>query len=290
MAYTALGYLGPYRLLNVVHTGHASQIWQAYDDGRQRMVGIKTLIDRHKRDRDQIALLKWEYQVGHSLSHPRLLNVFAFGVDRGTPYVAMEWFAAPNLKQRLLQGIESLAPSLPVVIEAAADALLQFHRHGWVHRDIKPDNFLWSDAGELKLIDFALAVRRPRGFWKLFARRTKVQGTRSYISPEQLRGESLDQRADIYSFGCMVYELVTGRPPFTGSNAQELLNKHLKAAPPPLEAGERNITPEFGQLVRRCLAKERKLRPVDMEEFLRDLRSIRVFKVQPAAVRPAEKG
>lgn len=289
MAYTALGYLGPYRLLNVVHTGHSSQIWQAYDDGRQRMVGIKTLTDRNKRDRQQIALLKWEYQVGRSLSHPRLLNVFAFDVDRGTPYLAMEWFAAPNLKQRLLQGLEALAPSLPTIIEAAADALLQFHRKGWVHRDIKPDNFLWSDTGELKLIDFALAVRRPRGIWKLFARKPKVQGTRSYISPEQLRGEVLDERADIYSFGCMVYELVTGKPPFTGSNAQELLNKHLKVAPPPLEAGERNITPEFGQLVRRCLAKDRKLRPADMEEFLRDLRSIRVFKVPPAVVRPADK-
>jgi serine/threonine protein kinase len=278
---SSLSYLGPYRLLNVVHTGHSSQIWQAYHDGQQRMYGVKTLNDRFKRDREQIGYLKLEHTVGRTVVHPRILEIIAFDVDRGSPYLAMEWYAAPNMKQRIQQGVEKIAHLLPQVIERCAEALAHFNKQGWVHRDIKPDNFLVADDGEIKLIDFALALRIRRGLAKLFARRSKVQGTRSYISPEQIRGEVLDQRADVYSFGCTVYELLSGRPPFTGASAQDLLNKHLRSAPPALEAAGAGVTPEFSQLVRRAMAKDPKARPQTMEEFGRELRAAAVFRVAP---------
>ena len=107
------------------------------------------------------------------------------------------------------------------------------HEQGWIHRDIKPDNFLVNEEGDVKLIDFALAARERKGLGKLFGR-TKVQGTRSYMAPEQIRGKGLDARTDIYSFGCMLYELVSGRLPFTGVSPEELLRKHLYAPIPVL--------------------------------------------------------
>ena len=149
---------------------------------------------------------------------------------------------------------------------------------------MKPDNFLVDPEGTAKLIDFALAVRKKGGLARLFAGKSKIQGTRSYMSPEQIRGQPLDQRADLYSFGCMIYELLGGKPPYTGSTTNELLNKHLKSAVPPLQASNRNVSDQFAELARRLLAKKPSERPESMTEFLREMRAAKVFKVPPAAV------
>ena len=166
-------------------------------------------------------------------------------------------------------------------MEEAAEGLAHLNKLGWVHRDVKPDNFLVNDQGEVKLIDLGLAVRARRGLAKWLTLRSKIQGTRSYISPEQLRGGAVDQRADVYSFGCTIHELLAGKPPFTGTNAQELLMKQLKSPPPPLEAANSNITPEFAQLVRRCLAKDPAARVQSLDEFLEGFRACRVFRITP---------
>ena len=282
MARGVPGYLGPYRLLNVVHTGHASQIWQAYDDAKQRMVGVKTLREAADKDREQVRFLRQEYTVGQKIKHPRIIEMYAFDWDRGQPYLAMEWFSAPNMKQRLLQGMEKIAPLIPKIIDQAAEALAYFNRMGWVHRDIKPDNFLVTDDGEVKLIDFALAKRRRRGLAKWLTPRTKIQqGTKSYMSPEQIRGLALDERADLYSFACTIHELVSGKPPFTGASANDLLTKHLKSSPPSLEALNPNVTPAFAQLMRRSMAKDPNARPKSVDDFLREFRMIRVFRSMP---------
>jgi serine/threonine protein kinase len=275
--------IGSYRLLNIVHTGQNCHIWQAYDDAQQRIVGIKTLIDRFQSDRQQINLLRWEYIVGHTVKDPRVVEVYTFDIDRGTAYLSMEWFSAPNLKNRINAGVEKFAYQLAEIIEKAADALGHFHQAGWVHRDVKPDNFLVTDELELKLIDFALARRRRKKILRAISPRSRVQGTRSYMSPEQIRGEPPEIHADIYSFGCMLHELLTGRPPFTGVSSNDLLNKHLRSPPPPLEALNQNVTPEFAQLVRKLIAKDPAARPQSMEDFLGDFRAVRMFKVPPRA-------
>jgi eukaryotic-like serine/threonine-protein kinase len=279
----APGYIGPYRLLNIVHTGHASVIWQAYDDQQQRLVGVKTLLNSNNPDREQVNFLHREYVVGQRMKHPHIIEVFPSEWDLKQPYVVMEWFSAPNMKQRLLQGgPKQVAPLIPKMIDQAAQGLEHFHRAGWIHRDIKPDNFLVSEDGEVKLIDFALALRRSR-MPKWLSFKAKIQGTRSYISPEQIRGSALDGRADLYSFACTIFELLTGKPPFTGRSANELLNKHLHTTPPALEVRNSNVTTDFARLIRRCLAKNRDTRPQTVDDFLREFRMMRVFKRNPTA-------
>jgi serine/threonine protein kinase len=270
--------LGPYRLLNVVHTGHACQLWQAYDDGKQRMVAVKTPLEKFYRDREQLGFLRWEYTVGQKIKHPHVVEMLGIGWDRRQPYLAMEWFPAQNMKHRILQGVEKIAPLLPKIITQAAEALAYFNQAGWVHRDVKPDNFLVADDGEVKLIDFALAHPCRRGLSKWLTPRAKVQGTKSYMSPEQIRGGVLDQRADLYSLACTICELVSGKPLFTGINANELLTKHLRTTPTPLEAFNPNVTPEFSKLIRRCLSKKPDGRPETVDDFLKEFRIMRVFK------------
>jgi len=277
----APGYIGPYRLLNVVNTGQSSQIWQAYHDGHKCFFGVKVLIDKFRRDREQINYLKWEYTVGAKLKDDRVVQVVEFNTDRGVPYLSMEWFSAPNLKQWIRLGTDKYEYLVPQMVDQATDALAYFNDQGWIHRDIKPDNFLASKAGKVKLLDFALAQRRRRGIGKLFAGKTRVQGTRSYMAPEQIRGMPLDDRSDLYSLACTLFELVGGKPPFTGSSANDLLMKHLKASPPPLESVNTNVTPQFAQLLRKAMAKKPGDRPQTVGDFLTGIRMAKVYKRSP---------
>ena len=113
VASEAPGFVGPYRLLNVVHTGQTSQIWQAYHDGKQQRFGIKTLLEKFRRDREQVGYLRWEFAVAESMEHERVIRVHEFDVDRGTPYLATEWFPAPNMKFFLQHNAERLAYLIP---------------------------------------------------------------------------------------------------------------------------------------------------------------------------------
>ena len=240
---------------------------------------LKVLLAEYRRNRDEVGLLQHEHQVGCKLNNPRVITIYEYGIDHDNVYLGMELYQAPNIKQVINQGVEVLAPILGKVIEQAAEGLAYFHSQGWVHRDIKPDNYLMNPAGEVKLIDFALAQPLRAGLLsRLMPRSKKIQGTRSYMSPEQIRSQRLDERADVYSFGCMVHELVGGKPPFTGTSTNDLLTKHLSAGPPPLQASNRNVTDAFAQLVRRMLSKNPKDRPATMDMVLRELRGMTVLK------------
>jgi serine/threonine protein kinase len=290
VAPSEINYIGSYRLLNVVHAGHASNIWVAFHDGLRKRFAVKVLVEKFRRNREQMTLLKREYAVGRAMDHPRVIKLIEQATFKAVPYLVMEYFAAPNMKIRIMDGAEKICHLWPKIVEQAAEGLAYFNEQGWVHRDVKPHNFLVNDDGEVKLIDFALARKAQTGLSKLFAMKAKVQGTRSYMSPEQIRGGTVDSRTDVYGFGCTIYELMTGKPPFTGTSANELLNKHLKAVAPSLEASSRNITPEFATLMRQTLAKKPAGRPESMQKFLEEFRKIEVFKEPPTPPEEGEKG
>ena len=149
-----------------------------------------------------------------------------------------------------------------------------------------------DENDSLKLIDFAIAVR-SQGFWtRLLGKSNKVQGTRSYMSPEQIRGQAVDQRADLYSLGCTLFELIAGRPPFTGGSSNELLHKHLNAMPPSIDSINNHVTPDFARLLRQTMAKKPAERPKTTADFLTSLKMIRIYKrnpVPPSAVVKTEE-
>ncbi len=168
---------------------------------------------------------------------------------------------------------------IDTIVEQAAEGLYHMHEKGWIHRDIKPDNYLVSRSGETKLIDFTIAERKKTGLGKLFHRNAKTTaGTRSYMSPEQIQGKLCDERSDIYSFGCVLFEAVTGKPPYTGSNPNELLTKHLTASiPTPLVYND-NVTPEFAMMTKKMMSKKPEQRYNSLWEFLKEYRTIQFLK------------
>jgi serine/threonine-protein kinase len=273
-----LQYIGKYRLLKQLHASRTGEVWEARDDAANLRVVVKYPNRDFRKDRTEIAALKREYEVGSLMKHKYVIEVYEFSTFRGTPYVVMEHFLAPNMKQAIRADHEALYAVSTEIVRTAAEGLAFFHTQGWVHCDVKPDNFLVGEAGLTKLIDYSIA-RKPIGkLSSLFG--GKRQGTRSYMAPEQIRAGAIDQRADIYSFGCSMFELCTGRLPFTGVAADELLTKHLKAPVPAAIAANELVTQEFSNLVGQMMAKDREDRLQSIEQFLNVFRNMRVFRAR----------
>lgn len=284
MSETRFERLGPYRLLNVVNAGQSSRLWQAYNDETREYVALKTLLDKFARNKSQIDILRWEYEVSSKLSDPLLIAIREFGIDRSskTPYLAMEWFPAPNIKMLINRGYAEYASHMEYILSGMLGSLMYLHEQGWVHRDIKPDNFLFHPEQGFKLIDFALAKRLPSGIGKIFAMKLKTQGTASYMSPEQIRGQAPDVRSDIYSLGCTFFELLTTKLPYSANSMNELLQKHIGGPIPSITARNKNLTPEVGNLMKLMLAKKADDRPKSIKELVGMLGGIRLFKKEPS--------
>ncbi|WP_425618395.1 serine/threonine-protein kinase [Anatilimnocola sp. NA78] len=290
----ARDFLGPYRLARLIRVGQSTQVWEAVKSDDPTHYALKVPVPDKRKDRTIINELKREFEVAGSMNHPNLIHIHEFNTEGDTPYLVMEYFEHPNLKLWLRLGPQAISYFAPKFVEQGSQALFYLHTKGWVHRDVKPDNFLISDDAHVKLIDFAISEKMKTGFSALLGNMfggTRTQGTRSYISPEQIRNQNLDARADIYSFGCVLYELITGKPPYTGDNADDLLNKHLNASVPAVLVMNDNVTVEFNDLIRRMMAKRKEDRPPSMWEFLKEYQKMRAFKVvpKPPAVRPTLK-
>ncbi len=277
--------LGRYRLLSLVHEGRGCRLWKAVDDAHQRTVAVKVPRDdlEPRRLRSQRDYLRREWEVAGPLTSDRIIKAYELGRDRGAYYLAMEWCPWPNMKARIREGFAALADRIPSIVLEATEAVVLLHARGWIHRDIKPENFLVSDQGRVKLIDFALALRKPGLLGRLLRLPGKRKGTRSYMAPEQITGGPLDERSDLYSLACTLYELLSGSPPFVASDPKELLTKHLRSAPPSLEASQPAVTPEFAQLIRWAMAKDPAGRPQSSWEFCQRLRRVNVLRGGPAA-------
>jgi serine/threonine protein kinase len=269
--------------VRLIRVGHTCQVWEAAKTDDTTRYVLKVLRPDLRKDRAELAAMKVEFECGKALKHPGIIRIYDHKNDGEAPYLVMEHFEHDNLKLWLRNGPQTVAHLALKIIEQSAEALFYMHSENWVHCDIKPDNFLVSDTGEVKLIDFAISQKQKSGLSAMFSFGKRVQGTRSYMSPEQIRGKNLDPRSDVYSYGCVLFELLTGKPPFTGTTADELLNKHLTGAIPSVQVYNDNATPEMANLLRKMIAKNRDERPNTAWEFLKEFRSIRAFKVVPKA-------
>jgi len=279
-------HLGPYRRQRFLRAGNSCQIWEATKAEGGRFI-LKILRRDHWGKREETNNLKHEYEVAHPLTHPNIIRVYDMQMEGVVPFLVLELFTDMNLKQVLRADHARVLASFSQIIMQSASALQYLHEHKWVHCDVKPDNFLMNEAAEVKLIDFSIAQRMSKNpLGRLFGGKSKVRGTRSYMSPEQIRGRSLDARSDVYSFGCVMYELVTNKLPYTGVNPDELLNKHLRAGIPSVLVHNNQATPELNELIRRLMAKEPGDRPASLAEVLKEFRALRPFKAPPKAAAP----
>ncbi len=277
--------IGNYRVLKHMVTGQTSQVWEVVEISSGRHFAMKLLLPEKIREPEMRRFLLHEADVGRQLAHPNIIRIV--GVERNpeNPYFVMEYFPAGNLQLRIMhKQIDFIREHAHSILKQAATGLAFMNAKGWVHRDVKPDNMLVNSAGELRLIDFALAQRIPTGWAKIFWKKAKPAGTRSYMSPEQIRGQPLDGRADIYSYAASAYQIVSGRTPFRAGSNQELLQKHISEKPVSPQMYNPDVTKEFAELILRMLAKKREERPRDFHEVLMALKSMKIFKsVEPKA-------
>jgi eukaryotic-like serine/threonine-protein kinase len=268
-------------MFHLIRAGAIYEIWAVRPMAETTAYAMKWLPPGPKYTRQTVAELKHEYLVGSSLDHSAVIDTIEFGTSSNGAYLLLELFKHPNLKQQIVLGHRKLHFRAQEILTQAAAGLVHLHEKGWVHRDIKPDNFLLSDDGVVKLIDFNLARKTAGGLGKLLGMKTKVQGTHSYMAPEQIRGQQVDFRADVYSFGCMVHEFFTGKAPFTANSPNELLQRHLRNKPPDLTVFDKNITPEFAKYVLSMMAKDPKDRPATMKDVMMEIKTQRVFYNKP---------
>jgi eukaryotic-like serine/threonine-protein kinase len=275
--------VGNYRMFHLIRAGAIYEIWAVRPVSDNTPLAIKWLPPGPKHDRSNISELKHEYNVGVLLDHPNVIKTMEFGNTSNGAFMLLELFKVPNLKQQIISGgHRKLQHRAKNILVAAAASLNHLHEKGWIHRDIKPDNFLLRDDDMIKLIDFNLARKPTGGLSRLFGGKTKViQGTHSYMSPEQIRGQALDFRADVYSFGCLVHEFFAGKAPFTANSPNELLQRHLSTKPQPLTVFDKNITPEFASYVQKLMAKDPKDRPANMKDVMMDLKTQKMFYTPP---------
>jgi serine/threonine protein kinase len=274
-------FVGPYRLSRLIRAGHSCLVWEAVKDATGERFALKMLKRETATDKEEIGYLRHEFEVAKDMNHPNIIRIYDFEMHQGSAFLVLELYSALNLKQGLREGPEPLAYLAEKIVQQTAKGLHYFHEKGWVHCDIKPDNLLVDDDGNVKLIDFTISQKPKRSLLSFLGFKKPVKGTRSYMSPEQIRGELLDGRSDVYSFGCVVYELLAGRPPFTGSTPNELLEKHLRTAVPSILVYNGDISKDCNDLLRRMLSKKREMRPNSMWDVLQEFRNIQIFTKKP---------
>lgn len=276
--------IGGFRFVRMIHPGATSLVMEVVQESSGRRFALKQLNAGRAEDPAERRLFEFEAKLGMQLRHPNIIHVHEYFRDQLQPYFIMDLFPSYHLKLPIAR--PSVYP-MPVaqlhrIMEQAAAGLAYMHDQGWVHRDVKPENILVNKSGEVKVIDYALAMRPFSGLKKLFVRKAPVQGTPSYMSPEQIRGEPPMPSADIYSFGITCYELACGRPPFRADSQNELLNKHIRERAAPLIVHNKAITNEFNDLVLKMLAKKPTDRPASLHEFLSRFNRVRIYKDDPA--------
>jgi serine/threonine-protein kinase len=284
--------LGPYRIVRHIATGGMGDVYQAQDSKLDRKIALKVLGADFARDHERVRRFRQEARAASALNHPNIITIYDIGEESGIHYMAMEFVEGATIRQRLADGNLALADALNVAIQAAG-ALETAHQAGIVHRDIKPENIMVRPDGYVKVLDFGLAKlaesQAPRTVSPVASRDAvdtepgMVMGTARYMSPEQARGLQLDGRTDVFSLGVVLYEMITGQPPFKGDTAIDAVAAMLNTDAQPLAACEPSAPSELEPIVRKAMRKDREARYSSMGRLLADLVEVREQTVRSGA-------
>jgi serine/threonine protein kinase len=274
-----------YKLLTTLATGQTTQVWEVIDQNNGEKYAMKLLLPDAFKDAAQKATLKFEAKVMESLDHPNIIKFHKLFMGKNHGYLVMELFKAPNLKSQTQGDLLVLHLRLKRLIEQVAQGMAHFHDKGWIHKDLKPDNILFSKSAELRIIDFSLSAKLKQGMLSNLGMGKKlIQGTRTYMAPEQIRCKKLGAYTDIYNFGIAIFEMLTGRSPYAGSTPNDLLKKHLSEQVPAPSMHNPNVSPEMDRVVMKMMAKKPENRQKTFSEVLSEIRNISLFKESPESM------
>ena len=283
--YNAGDMLDHYRLeATVAHSG-MSTLYRATDLHTGKLVAIKVPHAEMESDPILLERFKREQEIGQELDHPGIVKT-CDGEKRSRLYMVIEW-----VDGRLLRNLLNEKHKLPIdraelITLGICDALDYMHKHGVVHRDLKPENVMVDDWNRIKLIDFGIAMKEDARRLT-FAGPSPLLGTPDYISPEQVKGQHGDQRSDIYAVGAMLYEMLTGQPPFIGSNPLAVMNERILHDPKPASKLNPEISPQLQEILYRALERDPRHRYATAAEMARDLEHQEQVGVEEGGRRPA---
>ncbi|HEY3867516.1 MAG TPA: Stk1 family PASTA domain-containing Ser/Thr kinase [Actinocrinis sp.] len=276
-----------YELGAVLGRGGMAEVFMARDIRLGRAVAVKTLRADMARDATFQARFRREAQSAASLNHPAIVAVYDTGEDYigglSLPYIVMEYVDGSTLRDLLHSGRRLLPERAMEITSGVLQALDYSHRNGIIHRDIKPANVMLTRAGAVKVMDFGIA-RAMGDHGMTMTQTSAVIGTAQYLSPEQAKGETVDARSDLYSTGCLIYELLTGRPPFVGDSPVAVAYQHVREAPLPPSHYDPEVPPVADAIVLKALAKHPDDRYQNAEEMRADIE--RALDGRPIAAAP----
>ncbi len=254
--------LGPYEIVSLLGAGGMGEVYRARDSRLKRDVAVKVLPQALSLDADRLRRFEQEALATAALNHPNILAVFDIGTHEGAPYVVSELLEGETLRERLRGGAVAVRKTLDYALQIA-HGLGAAHAKGIIHRDLKPENIFLTKDGRVKILDFGLAklTQTEPGVHTSLPTMTHateagvVMGTAGYMSPEQVRGVAVDARSDIFSFGAILYEMISGKRAFHRETAADTMSAILKEDPADLSETNRNVSPALERIVQHCLEK-----------------------------------
>ncbi len=273
--------LGPYEIQSLVGAGGMGEVYRAKDARLDRTVAIKILPASFSADPDRMQRFAQEARAAAALNHPNILSIFDIGDEKGSPYVVSELLEGETLRERLRSGAISSRKAIDYGLQVAR-GLAAAHEKGIVHRDLKPENLFITSDGRVKILDFGLAkLTRPEAVSGADAPTVHavtepglIMGTAGYMSPEQVRGQAADPRSDIFSFGAILYEMISGKRAFHGETSADTMSAILKEEVPELSETARNVPAGLERIVRHCLEKNPSQRFHSAGDLAFDLESL----------------
>jgi len=288
--------LGPYEIVGLLGTGGMGEVYRARDSKLNREVAVKVLPESIAEDPKALSRFEREAHAVAALNHPNILSIFDFGTHEKTAYAVMELLEGQTLRERIDLGPLPQRRAVEIATQIAR-GLAAAHGKGVVHRDLKPENVFLTEDGRVKILDFGLAKNLAAASAETNAPTAAgtepgtVLGTVGYMSPEQVRGREMDARSDIFSFGAVFYEMLSGKRAFRGDSAVETMSAILREEPPELSESSKSISPALDRIVRHCLEKSPAARFQSAGDIAFDLESLSgLSQSQPALAALAGRG